>query len=487
MTSFNISKDAFYNSLINLDQLKIPRYPNIAAAGDAQGLEGNLILETSTGTFYGHDGTQWVPFGGGGVNDCECEFFAAPPTDTVQIRPRTSLLPLNIGMAMTPRGTGAFTAQVPDAAVSGGDSRGEYAVDLQMARGFAKRVAAADHSVICGGESNGVADTATHSSIGGGRGNRIGELGLTGNFSHIGGGYVCLAGGSFNFIGSGKANAVLETVANSCDYSGIVCGSYNAHQNSKSCLIGSGNRNYVIDSSNSLIGGGGQNEIGKGGTVDYGAIIGGKNNTISGCTGSVIIGGSGNDIPATLKSSDFSLIGGGEDNEVYEGDHCAIICGKENKIDGNYNSIIGGLGNDITDSSHSVIINGTNHIIDSRSNCAIIAAPTGTGITDINNAMLTGTFRNLGGFQTQGFRTVTSSTTALVSETVIFGDTTLGTFSIQLPVAASATGQHYWIKNSGTGGNNLAISAPTVPIFSANIADSNTGHFFFDGTNWHLF
>ena len=60
----------------------------------------------------------------------------------------------NIGLAIQPKGTGALTVRVPDDAITGGNARGAYAVDLQCARAFSDQVAGAPYSFIAGGRSN---------------------------------------------------------------------------------------------------------------------------------------------------------------------------------------------------------------------------------------------------------------------------------------------------------------------------------------------
>ena len=60
----------------------------------------------------------------------------------------------NIGLALTPRGTGALSAQAADGAVSGGAARGANAVDWQGARAAAAQVASGAQSAIGGGANN---------------------------------------------------------------------------------------------------------------------------------------------------------------------------------------------------------------------------------------------------------------------------------------------------------------------------------------------
>lgn len=90
----------------------------------------------------------------------------------------------NIGLALTPRGTGALSAQTPDGAAAGGNARGTNAVDWQAVRAAAGQVGSGTRSVVGGGQNNtasgtsatvGGGDTnaaqATAATVSGGRGN----------------------------------------------------------------------------------------------------------------------------------------------------------------------------------------------------------------------------------------------------------------------------------------------------------------------------
>ena len=60
----------------------------------------------------------------------------------------------DIGMALTTKGTGAITAQIPTSSSAGGNVRGEHAVDFQKTRNSADLVAEGDYSVVLGGRDN---------------------------------------------------------------------------------------------------------------------------------------------------------------------------------------------------------------------------------------------------------------------------------------------------------------------------------------------
>src|SRR5210317_1449296 len=57
--------------------------------------------------------------------------IAKDPTATTQDTAVIQSSDTNAGIAIVPNGTGAITAQVPDGTATGGDARGDYAVDLQ--------------------------------------------------------------------------------------------------------------------------------------------------------------------------------------------------------------------------------------------------------------------------------------------------------------------------------------------------------------------
>jgi hypothetical protein len=75
----------------------------------------------------------------------------------------------NANLVIAPNGTGALIADIPDGTLSGGNSRGTNAVDLQTVRAAATQVASGINSVIAGGTGN--ASLGLACVIGGGFGN----------------------------------------------------------------------------------------------------------------------------------------------------------------------------------------------------------------------------------------------------------------------------------------------------------------------------
>lgn len=59
----------------------------------------------------------------------------------------------NIGIALSPKGTGGITAQVPDGTVAGGNARGANSIDLQTVRNNASQVASGSGAILIGNSS----------------------------------------------------------------------------------------------------------------------------------------------------------------------------------------------------------------------------------------------------------------------------------------------------------------------------------------------
>lgn len=110
----------------------------------------------------------------------------------------------NIGVAISPRGTGAISAQVPDNTATGGNARGTNAVDLQTVRTTATQVASGGGSFIGSGARN--TASGPESAIMGGFQNTAG-----GAQSSIGGGSVNIANGENSTISGGASNIASET------------------------------------------------------------------------------------------------------------------------------------------------------------------------------------------------------------------------------------------------------------------------------------
>lgn len=97
----------------------------------------------------------------------------------------------NIGIALTPKGTGYISAQVPDGTAAGGNARGANAVDLHTKRTTANAVASGECSALIGGQQSSA--SGTNSACVGGTGNSasgIGSVIIGGNGSISSGNYA---------------------------------------------------------------------------------------------------------------------------------------------------------------------------------------------------------------------------------------------------------------------------------------------------------
>lgn len=143
----------------------------------------------------------------------------------------------NIGIALTPAGTGALSAHVPNNAASGGNARGAYAVDWQPNRDAASKVASGQASTIGGGENN--TASGYSSTIAGGS---AGVASATG--ASVIGGYLnqstanyAISGGSTNTASAAYAVALGST--NTASGQGAVAlGSSNTATGARSWIPG---------------------------------------------------------------------------------------------------------------------------------------------------------------------------------------------------------------------------------------------------------
>ena len=131
--------------------------------------------------------------------------IASDPTATTQTMAVIQASTLNSGIAIVPNGTGAITAQVPDATVAGGNARGTNAVDLQVERSAANEVASGNFSVISGGQSN-KTSSGSHATVVGGQGNTSSSpYSISGGASNNSTGYASVAMGSSNTASGGRS------------------------------------------------------------------------------------------------------------------------------------------------------------------------------------------------------------------------------------------------------------------------------------------
>jgi hypothetical protein len=269
----------------------------------------------------------------------------------------------NINAAIRPKGTGAIVASIPDGTTVGGNSRGQYAVDLQITRSSsADRVAGGSYSFIGGGTNNGLG-IAPYSVIVGGQSNRINDA--TGGQSQ----HAFIGGGSSNYI----------------DRSGpsVICGGSSNTIGRPSSFIGGGGPN-TISGFLSVIVGGTSNSVGN---VDYASVVGGVSNTAS-ANYAIVGGGQTNTASAThttvgggngnTAGSSYDVVCGGQSNATGGSNNSTwkfIGGGSNNTVSGdqtNYSGVACGNLNAITNGRHAFIGGGSSNTINSGGwNCTI--------------------------------------------------------------------------------------------------------------------
>lgn len=137
--------------------------------------------------------------GSGGLTNWTESVNTTTPNGTVPVVSLTATnAATNVDAALVPKGTGALVAAVADNASTGGNKRGNYAVDLQIVRSAATQVSSGGYSGILSGQNN--TNSRNYSVIAGGDGNTIS------------------GSGTRNFIGGGGSNTVSGT------YAGVLVG-----------------------------------------------------------------------------------------------------------------------------------------------------------------------------------------------------------------------------------------------------------------------
>lgn len=93
--------------------------------------------------------------GGGGLTNFTEEVNTSSPNASVPVVSLTATNgSSNVDVAIVPKGTGALLTAVPNGSSTGGNKRGNYAVDLQSLRTVNTQVASGSYSVILGGRYN---------------------------------------------------------------------------------------------------------------------------------------------------------------------------------------------------------------------------------------------------------------------------------------------------------------------------------------------
>ena len=336
--------------------------------------------------------------------------YVPTTTTTIYNAPVLSLSGVaNIGLQsdgalyVQPAGTGAIQAQATTSSATGGNARGQNAVDWQTARAAASQVASGVASVISGGINNtstgnynfvgggqtnaasfsygGIASgasntvTANYSFIGGGNNNSITNSAAS-NFSFIGAGAVNVAHGIYNvtvggFTNAGtSASAVTTQSATMNGTTAVTLSGSNASIKVGQYISGTsiGSDTYVAAISGTSLT---LSKIATGSTTNtltfytpHGVVVGGGNNT---ATGSYSFIGGGGDAGSTtnrnVASGDWSFVGGGARNTA-SGIGAVVVGGGyynngffgPNNASADISTVGGGLSNNA--SAFGTIING---------------------------------------------------------------------------------------------------------------------------------
>jgi len=275
--------------------------------GSTPVITSNATPVSTTGTLVARD-TSTGGFSAGDV------VFTKLNVDNIQIDGNTiSATDTNGNIIINPNGNGALQAD------SGGDARGNNAVDWQMVRATGTQVASGACSVIAGGSDNTASEG--YSTVGGGFLNCASQW-----YSTVGGGYGNITSGASSIVGGGANNCATNI------YSSINGGEKNTASGCGS-FVGGGRCN-TASACLSTVGGGCCNTA----SGSYSTLSGGKNNCATACC-STVSGGVGN-----TASSYSATVGGGSNNQAICR-YSTVSGGYKNCAWGDYSSINGGWGN----------------------------------------------------------------------------------------------------------------------------------------------
>lgn len=113
---------------------------------------GDRYTDTATGNTYQYT-TSWqtVSYSAGGLTYFTESQNTTVPNATVPVDSLTAVTGTTNGdFAILPKGSGAILSAIPDSTATGGNKRGTYALDLQMARLSSGCVASGNYSVTLG-------------------------------------------------------------------------------------------------------------------------------------------------------------------------------------------------------------------------------------------------------------------------------------------------------------------------------------------------
>lgn len=179
------------------------------AAGAATSLAAGTSTYVLTSNGPGAAPSWQAAGGGGGVTGFTTSLETASPNGTVNVsRIIASGGTTNQDIAISPKGTGSITAQLPDGTTANGNKRGANAVDLQTIRTANTQVAQSSYSVLAGGYGNTI--SAQYAFIGGGNLNTASAQAAVvsgGDSNTAGGTYGAVTGGKDNFASGAYSRA----------------------------------------------------------------------------------------------------------------------------------------------------------------------------------------------------------------------------------------------------------------------------------------
>lgn len=209
------------------DVTKVRRLMGVAASGYLKAIDGDAL---TAGTILKSDGTDFT------TGDWLSTYSSATQSTSAWNATNAAS---NVNAAIVPKGTGAFTLDVPDGGTGGGNSRGADAVDLQTTRDAATQVASGTYSGIFAGRRNTASGTAA--VVLGGADNIV-----TGPGSFIVGGYSGTSVGGAHLVSgtnSGILGGVQDTVTGSNSY---VIGAQSVASSDYTIATGALSRAYLL-------------------------------------------------------------------------------------------------------------------------------------------------------------------------------------------------------------------------------------------------
>ena len=170
--------------------------------------------------------------------------YTASPNNTINVAQFAAKgSGTNIGIALTPKGTGFISARVPDGTAAGGNARGANAVDLQVASSVAARVASGVNSALIGGREN-TASGVESACIGGSTCVASGPSGIAGGGSSVASGTNTIAVGT-QCTASGFSSVALGSTCTASGGSDVAAGRICTTTANGSAALGAHGRGHI--------------------------------------------------------------------------------------------------------------------------------------------------------------------------------------------------------------------------------------------------